>query len=190
MIVLPSHARRAWVKAFALALALWMGLGVALIAAVVTDARPSAPAAALAVSVAMLVGTGGVACPAAVVPVYRLWRRVSRFYARSARFALLALCYAIVLVAVGAAGSSLRLRRPAPGDSLWGVRRTQSPSTYRSQFEGVGLPWTGRPWRAVVAWALLPHNAWAIFLLPLFLALSALVTEEQAPYPAGIYTLF
>ena len=59
-----------------------------------------------------------------------------------------------------------------------------------SQFDMVGRNWTGRPWRALVDWAVRSGNWWVLFLLPFLVVLATLDTDEQGRYPAGIYTLF
>ena len=184
MLVLPYQAQLAWVRAFWLAMALWAGLVVGL-------ALPGGPGRRVLAAVVAAVLVGGV--PLVRLPearrLYRLWVRASRLYARLARFALLALCYGIVLVA-GAAGSALRLRRPVPGESLWEVRRTLSTDAYRSQYEAAGSSAVGHRWGAILSWAGQSGNAWALALVPFLLLAAALDTEESAPYPVGIYTLF
>jgi hypothetical protein len=200
MLVPSSHARRAWVRAFALIVALWILVGGALAVAIFAGDHWRGWAAFTA-AVSVLLATVGLARPQVLVPVYRLWARTARAYARVARLVLFALCYAVITV-VGTGGAALRLRRPAPGDSLWTARETQPRSTYRSPFEGTGPSWTGRPWRALAAWALRrpfvddgeAHgarvNAWAVTLIPFIVLVSFFDTDENVPHPAGIYTLF
>jgi hypothetical protein len=184
MLALPYHGHRAWVRAFWLAMALWAGLVVG----VVVPFGPAERAVAAALA-AVLVGAVPVVRYREARTLYRLGVRASRLYARLARFALLALCYGIIFVAVGAAGSALRLRRPAPGDSLWEAGRTLPPGAYRSQ-HGAESPGTRRRWRAILDWATDSGNAWALTLVPFLLLVAALDTEDEAPYPVGIYTLF
>ena len=184
MLVLPYHGHRVWVSAFWLALALWVGLGVGV-------ALPGGPGerAVVAALAAVLVGAVPVVRYREARALYRFGVRASRLYARVARFALLALCYGIVFVAVGAAGSALRLGRPAPGESLWESGRTLPAGAYRSQ-HGAGSPGPRRRWRAIMAWATDSGNAWVLPLVPFLLLIAALDTEDEAPYPVGIYTLF
>jgi hypothetical protein len=165
-------------------MALWAGL----IVAVVVPGGPGGRAVA-AVLAAVLVGAVPVVRYREARTLYRLGVRASRLYARLARFILLALCYGIVFVAVGATGSALRLRRPAPGDSLWEARRTLPWGAYRSQHDAES-PGTRRRWRAFLAWATTSNNAWTLTLVPFLLLVAALDTEDEAPYPVGIYTLF
>ena len=185
MLVLPYHGQRAWVRAFWLAMAFWAGLVVG----VVLPGGPGERAVTAAIA-AVLVGAVPVVRHREARALYQLGVRASRLYARLARFALLALCYGIVFVAVGAAGSALRLRRPAPGDSLWEARPTLPAGAYRSQHDGAGSPGARRRWRAILAWATDSGNAWALTLVPFLLLVAALDTEDEAPYPIGIYTLF
>lgn len=121
--------------------------------------------------------------------LYRLWGRAARLYAKVVRRVLLMLCHAVISLA-GLAGTSLVLARPAANRSLWHARETLPTSAYGSQFEAAGPGWTGRPWRALVDWAVRSRNVWLIALVPFLVILSLLETEEESRYPAGIYTLF
>jgi hypothetical protein len=182
--MLPYHGHREWVRAFWLVVGLWAGLVVGL-------ALPGGPGerAAMAAVAAVLVGGAPVVRYREARTVYRLSARALRLYARLARFVLLALCYGIVFVAVGAAGSALRLRRPAPGDSLWEAGRTLPADAYPSQ-HGAASPGARRRGRAILAWATNSGNAWTLALVPFLFLVAALDTEDEAPYPVGIYTLF
>ena len=184
MLTLPYQGDRAWVRAFWLAMACWAALAVG----VVLPGGPGERAAAAAIA-AVLVGAVPVVSYRGARTLYRLAVRASRLYARIARFAVLALCYGIVFVAVGAAGSALRLRRPAPGDSLWEAGQTLPADAHRSQ-HGAGSPGVRRRWRALLAWATDSGNAWILPLVPFLFLVAALDTEDEAPYPVGIYTLF
>ena len=185
MLVLPYHGRQAWVRAFWLAMALWAGLIVGVFLPGGHGRRTLA-----AVVAAILVGAVPLVRPREAGRLYRLWVRASRLYARTARYLVLALCYGMVFVAVGVAGSALRLRRPEAGDSLWEAGRTLTTDTYRSQHETAKASESGSRWRAVVTWAAESGNAWAFALVPFLLLSVALDTDEEAPYPVGIYTLF
>jgi hypothetical protein len=184
MFVLPYRGDRQWVRAFWLVAALWSGL-------VVGIALPGGwgNRAALAAVAAVLIGAIPVARYREARIIYRLSARALRLYARVARFVMLALCYGIVFVTVGAAGSTLRLRRPAAGDSLWEAGQTLPADAYPSQ-HGAASPGSRRRSRAILAWATSSGNAWTLTLVPFLLLVTALDTEDEAPYPVGIYTLF
>jgi hypothetical protein len=183
-MVLPSYARQSQVRAFWFVMAFWVGLAVAALAPLSVEGRALADIAA-----AFLVATTPLIRPREARVVYRLWTRGARLYARGARYALLALCYGIVLTAVGVTGSRLWLRRPAPGESLWEVRRTLPASAYRSQYDDPA-PELRHRWRAVVDWACQSRNAWVLALAPFLVLVEAFDTEDEAPQPVGIYTLF
>lgn len=182
MLALPSHMRRAWQRAFWLALSLWAGVAVGALVPVSLWGRGTA-----ALLTALLLQAAGAAWPGGVTLAYRAWNRVAREYARVVRAALVAACYGVVVV-VGAAGSTLRLRRPAPGVSLWYPKASLPLAAYGSQHEGPG-PHAGR-WRSLLAWALSTGHAWVIPLLPFLVLLGTLDRQEAGPPPAGIYTLF
>jgi hypothetical protein len=182
--MLPYHGHREWVRAFWLVVALWAGLVVGIV-------LPGAPLerAAMAAGAAVLIGAVPLVRYREARIFYRFSARALRLYARVARFLLLALCYGIVFVAVGAAGSALRLRRPAPGDSLWEAGRTLPADAYPSE-HGAASPGARGHWRAALALATGSGNAWTLALVPFMFMIAVLDTEDEAPYPVGIYTLF
>lgn len=184
LVVLPARPRRAWLHAFCAALSLWAGFAVGLLAPL--DPWGRSAAAALVTVLAVVVG---VLRPTELGLVYRVWNKAARGYALVVRAALLALCYGVI-TAAGTAGSSLRLRRPRPGESLWYPRDTLPAEAYGSLDERPGRAWRGHPWRAVLTWALRTGHAWAIVLLPFLMLIAALERSEQTHYPDGIYTLF
>jgi len=183
--VLPSPPRRAWPRAFGLAVGVWAGLGVGVAAPL--DPWGKAAAGLLTASIAGLLS---VLRPAEATVAYRAWNKAARMYERAACTAVLALCYGVV-AAAGCAGSSLRLQRPAPERSLWYPKATLSLDAYRSQADRPGRPSTGHPWLEVVAWARRSGNTWAVVLVP-FLALIGTLDDRDRDdaAPAGIYTLF
>jgi hypothetical protein len=185
LIVLPSRPRRAWVRSFGLAIGLWGGLAVGLLAPLAGPTR--------ALAAALVVAAAGLAVgwrPGAVRLAYRAWNKAARTYARAVRHAALVVSYGVV-VAAGRGGSSLRLRRPGPGESLWSPRPTLPVEAYGSQSDRPGRDWRGHPWAGVAAWALGTRNAWAILLVPFLLIVVATESQEQEEeFPAGIYTLF
>lgn len=185
LVVLPPRPRRAWARAFALATGLWAGLAAAVLASLA--APGSVIAALLVASVACVVAAWR---PRVATLAYRVWNKGARMYARAAAHVAVVLCYAVV-TAAGAAGSSLRLQRPRPGESLWQPRPTLPLEAYGSQSARPGRAWHGHPWADLVRWAVGTPNAWAIFLVPFLVLIVALESQEQdEAFPAGIYTLF
>ena len=183
-LVLTSSPRRAGLTAFGITLGLWVAVTLGVV-------MPLAPPLRIGIALVAGIVVGGVlvARHGTTARLYRLWGRASRLYAKITRTALLVICHAVITVA-GLAGTSLTLRRPSPDASLWHRRETLAPQAYASQFDMVGRNWTGRPWRALVDWALRSGNWWVLFLLPFLILLATLDTDEQGRYPAGIYTLF
>ena len=73
---------------------------------------------------------------------YTIWNTMARTFARAARAFLKLICFYIILVAAGRAGSSLKLSRPASDESLWVPRRTLANTGYFHQYDGPG--WCSR----------------------------------------------
>jgi hypothetical protein len=165
-----------------------MGLWGASLVGVLIPLSPL-PRAGVAVLAGVLIAGVFRVRPRETEILYRVWVRASRLYAKVTRHVLLMLCHGIVS-GVGLAGSSLLLERPAAGRSLWQVRHSLPTAAYGSQFDAPGPAWVGRPWRAVVDWAMRSGNTWLIFLVPFLVLVSLLDTDERGRYPDGIYTLF
>ena len=183
-LVLPGSPRRAVVQAFGLMLAAWTAIVAGMLPPLTVG--PRIAAALLAAAIVLVFFR---LCPAQAQAVYGLWVRASRLYAKIARQIVLILCHAVI-TAVGLAGTSLTLERPAPGRSLWQARQSLPVAAYTSQFEAAGPAWAHRPWRALFDWAVRSRNVWLVLLVPFLILVSVLDTEEQRRYPAGIYTLF
>ena len=179
MIVLPSRPDRAWLRSFGLAAAALSGLvaGLALgVGAGVATVSLVALAAALA--------------PAAFRRAYALYNRIAGRFVRLARQGLLAICFHTIFLAAGRAGSTLAVRPPVPGGSLWAPRATLSPRAYSSVFTELSAP--SRPgWpMSFVRWALKSRNPWAVALLPFLLLLRILDPEPSLDVRGNIYTMY
>jgi hypothetical protein len=146
---------------------------------------------------ATLVAMAALAIPGYVRPeiassVYRAWNALAHLYVRAANLLLRGLCFFVILVAVGRAGSSLALARPTSASSLWVSRGTGSATVHRY---GHRLR-NGRPdrpgWvRTYLAWFADSPNRWAICLLPLLLLLRAFKRERgEVEVATHNYTLY
>jgi hypothetical protein len=188
MISLPSPPRLALLKSFWLVTSLGGGLFVAALASLFVPIGWAVTAVALAAIVAWL----GFRRPRIAVRPYRTWDKLARTYARYARGWLLLSCFYVVFLAVGRAGSTIRLLPPTAPKSLWipwEIHAAAAPESCRGVAEEQGLP---RGWVApFLRWATRTGNWWAYCLVPFLALLSALDTEhEERAFPAGIYTLF
>jgi hypothetical protein len=139
----------------------------------------------------MAIGIFGLIWPEAFSVPYRLWNRLASVVSRFTVFVFSAICFYVVVLATGRAGSKLNLSRSAAGAwSAWTARRPESPDTYFDQFMRVGTGTTRSGWvRSYCSWAWDSGNLWLVFLLP-FLALLSLNQSKTANVPVDVYTLF
>jgi hypothetical protein len=185
---LPEPPRRAFLRSFWLVLSLCIGgLSAAILALVVSHVWACVGgilACALAVS--------GLLWPQICAKPYSAWNHLIRIYVRVTRRVLMSISFYIIFVAVGWSGSSLRLVRPAPTESLWVSRGTLAPSTYAHQYTGTTAASEQAGWtKTYLAWATRSGNFWAVALLPFVFLLAVLdVDQKDAGFPANIYTLF
>lgn len=186
MITLPS-VRRASLRSFWLAICLSGGLLLSVVLSLLVSFRW----AVLAVGLAFVLALPGYLWPQLISLPYRVWNRLARDFARCASLLLMSICFYIILVAVGRAGSSLSLARPTATQSSWVPRETLAPTTYNNQH---GIPTEGslsQGWIATLfSWALHSGNLWTCCLLPFLMLLSLFETEEENSAPTDIYTLF
>jgi hypothetical protein len=188
MITLLSPPRRAWLMSFWLAISLGSGLLIGLLSALLISPRWFS----VGVMLALILAVPGLRWPQAVARPYRMWNRLAHYFGRGAHLCLMGICFAIIVVAVGRKGASLRLARPSATTSLWVPRETLAPSAYNSQYSTATAAAPEKGWIATfVAWAAQSGNVWALSLLPFFILLAALRTHQsKSPFPANIYTLF
>ena len=121
--------------------------------------------------------------------IYGAWnRRLVRPIARFAARCIMGICYFVIFVATGRAGSELRAK--AHGASGWCVRASLTAAQYHSPFVG-DSPRNEKGWmRAYARWALKTGNVWSICLLPFLWLIRLLSQEEEQVSQANIYTLF
>ena len=159
MIGMPQPPRIAWLKSFWLIMSVMTGILVSALGAWLVATHWIL----LGVVVTVTVAIPGWLRPEVAMWSYKLWDRLARGFARYARGWLTLVCFQVVFVVVGLAGSSLGLKRPQPGRSLWRGRETDADST-KPAVEG------GRRWiAAFCAHAMKTGNGWALCLVPFLL---------------------
>jgi hypothetical protein len=187
MIILLSPPRRAWLMSFWLALSLGSGLLIGLVVALFISPRWFG----LGVLLMPVLAFPGLLWPQAIARPYRVWNSLARTFGRVAHLWLMGICFYIVLVAVGRQGSSLCLARPTSTTSLWVRRETLALGAYVSQYSAATATAPGKGWMATfLAWAAQSGNIWAWSLLPFFILLAALRTNQKQSNFPDIYTLF
>lgn len=121
--------------------------------------------------------------------LYDLWNRLARRCVRPLRIVIAGICYFVVVAVVGLAGARLEVRRNRQDPSQWRPKGTLRSHEYGSTFAGEGI--AGRSWiRSYLRWSVESGNLWAVTLLPFLVLLAWLGEEEEAEFPANIYTLF
>jgi hypothetical protein len=188
MITLLSPPRRAWLISFWLVMSLGSGLLIGLLLALLMSPRWFG----FGVMLALVLALPGLLWPQAIARPYMAWNRLARYFASAASLRLMRICYYIVFVAVGRTGSSLSLAHPPSTTSLWIPRGTLAPSAYVSQHGVATKASPEQGWvAAFLSWAAQSGNVWALSLLPFFILLVALRTDQKkSSFPANIYTLF
>lgn len=185
MVVLPSSPRRASLRSFWITLCLLGSVGLGTMAW--ANARLLFSSMSMMVVLLLL----GLAMPELLRGPYRAWNRFGCFYGNMAEHLLLRICYWTVIVPVGWTETSLRLKRPEPGESLWVPAQSLPPSLYRQLYSSPGPAANGRSWiSSYIAWAWSSNQRWLLALLPFLYMLAELKEEEEAVVRESIYTLF
>jgi len=186
MILLPS-VRPAYLKSFSITLGLLSGLLISVLSYWLNLGVLFPFVVVLAVGFPLL----GLLWPKIMSQPYRLWNVAANYFARAARLFLMGVCFYIILLAVGRAGTSMNLARPRPDESLWLSKKTLSPDTYAYEFAASGKHFTKPGWlRSYLCWASGSGHVWAFFLVPFLAMLSAVEIYRDRRFPAGVYTLF
>jgi hypothetical protein len=187
-VALPSEERRALVRAFWLTIS---GLTALPWLAVAWWAHEPVFALAGAVA-AVLIGFVNSIREGFVWRVYRAWnRRLVQPFVSTASRVVIAVCFFVILVAVGRAGSRMRLAVGGGASTSWASRTSLARETYRTLFAEAfsgraDAGWIANYWR----WATQTGNFWAVSLLPFLAVLKLLTGEEEKAVQANIYTLF
>jgi hypothetical protein len=185
---IPSEERRALVRGFWLTIS---GLTAMPWLAVAWWTRQAA-FAYVGVFGAVLLGLVSSVGEGFVWRVYRAWnRRLVRPFTTLATRVVTAICFFIVFVAVGRAGSRMRLAVTGGASTSWASRTSLARDAYRTLFavassERADASWIANYWR----WATQTENFWAVSLLPFLAVLNLLTDEEEIAVQTNIYTLF
>ena len=184
-ITLPPGHRRAVLRSFWTWISLGLGLGVSLLALVLGCRFPVVWGLAIAVALGILSFTH----EEFVRRLHGAWNyRLVRPVARLCSRGIMAVCFFIVFVATGRAGS--RFAFASREGSGWSTRTSLAPEQYLSPFDGRGVHSNDGWLRSYLRWAWQTGNAWSVSLVP-FLWLVRLLSQEEEKAPeANIYTLF
>jgi len=113
------------------------------------------------------------------------------YFARRARALIMGICYFVIFVAVGLAGSRILIAPPVAIKSIWVPRRTLAPGEYASQYDSETKEVPAENWiSAFLSWAKRSGNLWACCLLPFLVLLSYFETDEESSVSGNIYTLY
>jgi hypothetical protein len=122
---------------------------------------------------------------------YRVWNRIAFEFARVARIFIAGICFYVIMVAVGRAGSAIRLRPPESGESMWVPRSTLAADAYRAQAAEPAEGAQTTSWASsYIAWAVKRGNFWYCVMLPFLMLLSALDAPREETVPTDVYTLY
>ena len=184
-IMLPLGHQRAALRSFWMCISFAFGVGLTLACWLFGVPFPIGIGLAGVTAVAMIL----VFHEELVRRIYGAWnRRLVRPIARLAARCILGICYFIIFVATGRAGSELRGK--SHRGSGWCVRNSLTATQYRSPFVG-DSPRNEKGWMGAYArWALKTGNVWSICLLPFLWLIRLLSQEEEQVSQANIYTLF
>jgi hypothetical protein len=183
-ITLPQGYRRSVLRSFWASISVGAGVSIAFLAAGCGWPAPLAWGGAGAA----IVGTLVLSHEHVVRRLHGAWNnRVVRPVARWCVQYLLRLCFFIVFVAAGRAGSRMVLTTGGAGG--WKTRQVAAERGGSWLDAAASAPpgsWT----RSYIRWAVGSGNAWSISLLPFLLLVRLLAAEEESAATANIYTLF
>jgi hypothetical protein len=180
MLILPSPARRAHLRAFSLAIGFTGGAALGCLLALRIGVWGIGPGLCLG-----LIGAAvGLRRPQSVCRAYMMWNRLSHLYIRAVRFAMKLICFRILTLLGRRGASPLNLVHPRAAGSLWEPR---DQADHRSTSDGTRAGWC----HGYVAWTRRSGKRWALSLLPFLVVLAATETETEIPMPShSTYTIF
>ncbi|HQU31705.1 MAG: hypothetical protein HRU72_08005 [Planctomycetia bacterium] len=124
--------------------------------------------------------------------LYKAWNKIANYYVRFASLLIMGICYYIIFVAAGMAGTRFIREISSDQKSMWKPRKTLAPNAYGSQYDFItGNPLKKKGWALTFfSWSWRSGNLWACFLLPLLILLSFFETDQKTSVSANIYTLY
>lgn len=180
MLRLPAHPHHSTLRAFGLAVPCTGGILVALVAVAAGLPKIAAGAGAAAA----VAGAIALAQPRWFRSAYDAWNRAAGFYGRALAWLVKAVCFHLVIRAVGSIGGALKLREPSSARSAWTARGPEPGRPNIVSFPAAG--WMGHS----VSWALKSGNAWTIVLVPFLSLLAWLEPDAAREVPSNVYTLY
>jgi hypothetical protein len=146
-----------------------------------------------AAGIIVLIGVGSLAFwnEHLVRRLYSAWNnRIIRPLSNVATAIILRVCLLLVFAATGRAGGRLNIRRSS--ETMWATRDSNANHTSPAPFaEAAGIASVPNGWiRNYLRWTARSGNTWAVVLIPFFVLLRMVSTEEPTSSGANIYTLF
>ena len=186
--MLPDTPRPPWISSFWSVLSVFTALGLEIAGWLLFE--PSRLGYGVATALAMMVM--GRVWPALPRATYRKWNALTRFGNRGLRFAVIAVCYHMVVGPVSWLGSRMKVEAGRDAGTLWQPRAAAGSASYFHPYEETGATGGGGPWsRSFRTWATGSGNVWALCLLPFLTVLARLeVRGEGDAVPTDIYTVF
>ena len=186
-IILPSQPRRIELISFWLAFSISFALLISILLWLLSFPLWFGVGAILGLGPALF----GILRPASVSLPYGFWNRMAGYFARRARVLIMGICYFVIFVTVGLAGSRILIAPPVAIKSIWVPRRTLAPAEYASQHDSETKEAPAENWIfAFLSWAKRSGNLWACCLLPFLVLLSYFETDEESSVSGSIYTLY
>jgi hypothetical protein len=188
MLLLPFPPRRAWLRSFWGAFVLYWTMLVSFVLSWFCNSFSYG----WATVVIAVLGLLGFCWPQLAVKAYTMWNGLMLYLEQVMQWAILSICYYVIIMAVGRTNSSLRLARPASTDSLWRPRDTLAQHAYAHPYIPHMPSSAHQSWlQTYFTWAKRSQNMWALCLLPLLLLLRVIGSKRSnQQLPANIYTLF
>lgn len=187
-ILLPINTRLATLRAFWAILSVMLGLILTLLTLGSLGVKSIAAGALLAIVMFSLVFVQ----KRLILPLYRGWNdRLVLPFMNLSRQTVVRLCYFIIFVAVGSAGSRLGLKRSRSSGSFWTPRTSLDFDAYRAAGLDGAMTKPRSGWvRNYVSWAMESGNLWSIALLPFLTVLGWISAPAEEKVASNIYTLF
>jgi hypothetical protein len=188
MIALPDPPRRPWLSSFWGVLTVFTAVAVEVVGWLALDGWRLGGG----VAAGLVLAVAGRVWPALPRAVYRRWNKLARLANRGLRFAVIAICYHMVVAPVSWLGSRMTMTAGRDEGTLWQPRQMTGPASYFHPYEEAGALAAGGTWsRSFRIWASGSGNAWAVCLLPFLALLAHLeVRGEGDAVPTDIYTVF
>jgi hypothetical protein len=124
--------------------------------------------------------------------LYKAWNKIAIEFAQYASKIVTVICFYVIFLTMGTAGSAISLNFKSDRRSMWLPRSMSAGKDPESKGQGMTAYDPLHPnWiLSFISWAVKTGNFWRCFLIPFIVLLASFDGSREETVPTDIYTLY